>query len=126
AATSAQLNNPSGIAVDSGGDIYITDGGNRIRKVSNGVIATVAGGGTVSSGDNGQATSAQLNNVAGIAVDAAGSLFIAVGNRVRKVSNGVITTAAGNGTAGFSGARRPPASAHVYNPPRNSLPPRRN
>ena len=115
-ATSAQLNNPSGIAVDSGGNIYITDGGNRIRKVSNGVVTTVAGGGTVSSGDNGPATSAQLNNVAGIAVDAAGSLYIAAGNRIRKVSNGVITTVAGNGTAGFSGDGGPAASAQLNNP----------
>ena len=60
-APDASLNNPSGVAVDSAGDIYIADTMNyRVRKVSIGVIATVAGGGTAGLGDNGPATSAQL------------------------------------------------------------------
>jgi hypothetical protein len=62
-AASAQLSNPSGIAVDSAGNIYFADVGNQvIRKISKGVITTVAGNGTAGfSGDNGPATSAQLN-----------------------------------------------------------------
>ncbi len=114
-ATRAQFDNPSGIAVDTGGNLYIADAG-RIRQVSNGVVTTVAGGGTVSPGDNGPATDAQLNSIAGIAVDAAGSLYIAARNRIRKVSNGVITTVAGNGTAGFSGDTGPAAGAQLNNP----------
>src|SRR6266446_5816837 len=107
-ATSAQLN-ASGVAVDAGGNLYITDTlNNRVRKVSNGVITTVAGNGTVGfSGDNGPATSAQLSLSAaiqaGIALDAAGSIYFTdYGNvRIRKVSNGVITTVAGNGMEGI-------------------------
>jgi len=101
-ATSSKLNFPFGVAVDSGGNLYIADGANNcIRKVSNGVISTVAGTGTPGfSGDNGPATSAQLNSPWGVAVDTAGNLYIADTRnaRIRKVSNGVITTVAGGGT----------------------------
>ena len=101
-ATSAQLNNPYGVAVDSAGNLYIADSGNsRIRMVANGVITTVAGSGTQGfGGDNGSATSAQLNNPYGVAVDSFGNLYIAdSGNsRIRMVANGVITTVAGGGS----------------------------
>jgi hypothetical protein len=83
---------------------------NRIRRVSNGVITTVAGNGAPGfSGDNGPATSAQLYQPMGVAVDSAGNLYIAdtYNQRIRKVSNGVITTVAGNGTYGFQRRRRP-------------------
>jgi DNA-binding beta-propeller fold protein YncE len=83
------------------------------------VISTVAGNGTQGfSGDNGPATSAQLNQPAGIAVDSAGNLYIADegNNRIRKVTNGVITTVAGNGTRGFSGDGGPATSAQLYFP----------
>ena len=106
--------------MDSAGNLYIADtGNNRIRKVSNGVITTVAGNGTAGfSGDNGPATSAQLYDPAGVAVDSAGNLYIADtgNNRIRKVSNGVITTVAGNGTAGFSGDGGPATSAQLNDP----------
>ena len=88
--------------MDSAGNLYIADAINQcIRKVSSGVIATVAGTGTHGfSGDNGPATSARLDNPYGVAVDSAGSLYIAdsSNNRIRKVSGGVIATVAGNGT----------------------------
>ena len=65
------------------------------------------------SGDNGPATSAQLNSPDGVAVDSFGTLYIAdTGNsRIRKASNGVISTVAGNGTPGFSGDNGPATSA---------------
>ncbi len=119
-ATSARLNFPYGVAVDSVGNLYIADSENwRARKVSNGVITTVAGNGTQGfSGDNGPATSAQLFIPSGVAVDSVGNLYIADtgNNRVRKVSNGVITTAAGNGTQGFIGDNGLATSAQLYVP----------
>ena len=114
-ATSTELNSPSGVAVDSAGNLYIADTSNfRVRKVSNGMITTVAGNGTQgSSGDNGPATSAQLHDPCGVAVDSAGNIYIADGNNIRKVSNGIITTVAGNGTQGFSGDNGPATSAEL-------------
>jgi uncharacterized protein (TIGR03437 family) len=116
----AALSGPQGVAVDSAGDLYIADTGNNcIRKVSNGVITTVAGNGTYGfSGDNGPATSAQVNQPWGVAVDSAGNLYVSDtgNNRIRKVSNGVITTVAGNGTRGFSGDGGPATSAQVNLP----------
>jgi len=81
-ATSARLNVVRGVAVDSSGNLFIADTGNqRIRKVdTSGIITTVAGvGGQGFSGDGGPATSAQLFDVRGIALDASGNLFMADG-----------------------------------------------
>ena len=83
--------------------MYIADTGNqRIRKISNGVIIAVAGGGPTLGGlgDNGPATSALLNYPFGVAVDPAGNLYIedTLDQRIRKVSNGIITTIAGGGS----------------------------
>jgi trimeric autotransporter adhesin len=122
-ATSAQLYDPEGVAVDSASNLYIADKGNsRIRKVSGGVITTVAGSGPTGltgggfSGDNGPATSARLYSD-GVAVDSAGNLYIADGNsRIRKVSKGVITIVAGNGRQGFSGDNGPATSARLFEP----------
>lgn len=106
AATNAGLNFPSGVAVDSKGNVFIADEYNgRVRKVdTNGIIITVAGGGSGS--DGGAATNASLNRPWGVVLDAVGNLFIGDlgNNRVRKVdANGIITTVAGNGSASFSG-----------------------
>jgi trimeric autotransporter adhesin len=118
-ATSAQLNFPLSVALDSVGNLYIAEGNNhRIRKVSDGVITTVAGNGSFGfSGDYGPATSAQLTAF-GVAVDSAGSIYIAdvSNNRIRRVLNGVITTVAGNGTAGLGGDNGPATSAQLDSP----------
>ena len=108
-ATSASFDaNPAtlqGLAIDSAGNLYITDGGNnRIRKVSGGIITTYAGGG--SGGDGSQANQASLRSPNGIAVDSAGNLYIAdtLNGRVRKVdTSGTITTVAGSGSFASSG-----------------------
>jgi sugar lactone lactonase YvrE len=105
-ATKAQLHQPDGLAVDSAGNVYIADLGNsRVRKVSTaGTITTVAGSGSSgTAGDGGSATSAQLLNVWNLAIDSAGNLFIADGDRVRKVSGTTINTVAGTQAAGFGG-----------------------
>lgn len=98
----ARLNQPDDIAVDAAGNLYLLDQGNqRVRKVSAGIISTVAGNGQAGfSGDGGQARTASLNNPQSIAVDALGNLYIAdTGNdRVRLVSaDGKIQTIAGGG-----------------------------
>jgi len=102
-ATSAQLNWPNGVAVDSVGNIYIADSNNFvIRKVtvSTGIISTVAGdGGRGNSGDGGLATSAEFGFPNAVALDSAGNIYIVDGNNpvIRKVtvSTGIINTIAG-------------------------------
>jgi sugar lactone lactonase YvrE len=109
AASSATLNTPIGVAVDTADNLYIADAfNNRIRKVNAaGVITTVAGNGDARfSGDHAAATSASLSAPFGVAVDKVGNLYIAdtSNHRIRKVdASGTITTVAGNGTEGFSG-----------------------
>jgi uncharacterized protein (TIGR03437 family) len=127
-ATRALLSSPSGVALDATGNIYIADTGNdAIRKVStNGTITTVAGkqlfpgiGDGGYAGDGGPATSAELFGPAGVAVDAAGDLFIADtrNQRIREVlANGTITTVAGNGTPNYSGDGGPATAAELYTP----------
>ncbi len=110
AATIARLNDPRGVAVNSVGDIYISDTGNeRIRRVdhSTGIITTIAGGNGVGySGDHGPATAAQINSPNELAFDSTGNLYIAdtANERVRKVdTSGIITTVAGTASTGFAG-----------------------
>ena len=119
-ATDAALNNPHGVAVDAGGNIYISDTNNFVvRKVDQaGVITTFAGNGTVTTNPNGsRATEVALVSPWGLAVDKAGNLYIGefLGYRVRKVDPaGNITTVAGNGTSGFSGDGGPATSAMMW------------
>jgi hypothetical protein len=111
AATVAQVNVPSGVAVDQAGHIFIADTFNhRVRRVDavTGEITTVAGNGSAGPlGDGASATAAQLNFPLDVAVDGAGNVLIAdsFNNRVRRVDaiTGVITTVAGNGIAGYAG-----------------------
>ncbi|MGB6302633.1 MAG: Ig-like domain repeat protein [Acidobacteriaceae bacterium] len=110
-ATNATMEQPSAVALDAAGNLYIAEtGANLVRKVSlpNGIISTGAGTGSAGySGDRGAATSATLNAPAGVASNKAGDIFIAdTGNNViRRVyaSSGIIVTVAGTGTSGYSG-----------------------
>ena len=120
AATSSSLAGPVDVKLDAAGNLYIADQSNdRIRMVTNGIISTFAGNGTATfGGDNGPATSAQLNGPSGVALDPAGNLIIADtrNNVIRKVSGGIITTLAGNGTANYSGDNGPAVAAAVNGP----------
>jgi len=124
-ATSAYLFYPSGLALDNSGNLYLADCGDaRIRIIApSGVITTVAGTGTASrpgySGDGGPAVQAQLSWPKDVALDQAGNMYIAdTGNsRIRKVDgNGIITTIAGTGIAGFSGDQGPGIAAQLNLP----------
>ncbi|HXN22335.1 MAG TPA: hypothetical protein VOA41_06285 [Candidatus Dormibacteraeota bacterium] len=118
AATAASFYEPSGVAVDASGNLYIADIYNsRIRRVdaATGIITTVAGNGFFFfSGDGGPATSASLDRPRGVAVDGSGNLYIADTNnyRIRRVdaATGIITTVAGGGTGGDGG---PATSASI-------------
>lgn len=107
AATSASLNYPDGIAIDSIGNLYICDDGNyRLRKVNpNGTITTIAGNGTSSfSGENILANGASLADLAGVNLDSKGNIYITEAYRVRKINaSGIISTIAGQTYDGFSG-----------------------
>ena len=123
-ATSASLNLPRGVAVDTSGNVYIADRSNhRVRLVdgATGTITTVAGTtSTGFSGDGGPATTANLNSPQGVAVDGSGNLYISdtLHDRIRRVdaATGVITTVAGDGVRGFSGDGGPATSANLDRP----------
>ena len=124
AATSAELGYPTGVFTDGLGNLFIADSINhRIRRVDgqSGVITTVAGTGTFGfSGDGGAATSAELGAPSGVFADGLGNLFIAdsSNHRIRRVNGqtGVITTAVGTGTQGFSGDGGAATSAELGAP----------
>jgi sugar lactone lactonase YvrE len=121
-ATEAMFSHPTDLALDLQGNLYILDrGNNRVRKVDPaGIITTFAGeGGYGFSGDGGPATAAKLSTTNGLAVDAAGNVYIADSDnaRIRRVDlNGIITTIVGTGQAGFSGDGGPMAKAQLSSP----------
>ncbi len=108
-AVAAQLSNASALAIDAAGNLYVADTYNhKIRLITrDGKISTVAGSGTQGfDGDGGLAIQAKLNAPAGVAVDAAGNLYIADtrNHRIRRVSAaGLIETVAGTGVSAFNG-----------------------
>jgi uncharacterized protein (TIGR03437 family) len=118
-ATAARLAEPLGLVLDRDGSLLIADNENhRVRRVSAGVISTVAGASHYG-GDNGPATSALLDWPDGVAVDRDGTVYIADmgNNRIRKVApNGAITTYAGTGENGVTGDNGPATSAQLSLP----------
>ncbi len=116
----ATMNYPTGLAIDGSGNLYIADALNlRIRKISSGSINTIAGNGVMSySGNGGPALNAQMNAPEAAAMDSAGNLYVAdTGNNVvRKISKGIITNFAGNGTAGSGGDGGTATSAQLRSP----------
>ena len=104
AATSTRISGPFGVALDLSGNLIFADSGNnRIRKISSGIVSTIAGTGVGGySGDGALATSAQIAYPRYLRVDSAGNIVIAdaSNNRVRKIdTSGIITTIIGNGSA---------------------------
>ncbi|MEI9908927.1 MAG: NHL repeat-containing protein [Bacteroidota bacterium] len=124
AAITANINSPSGVAVDNAGNIFITEPNqNRIRKIaaSNGIISIIAGTGTPGfGGDGGPAVLATLDYPTSIATDVSGNVYFsdAYNKRIRKISSvtGTITTVAGTGNVGYSGDGGPATSAQIRIP----------
>jgi uncharacterized protein (TIGR03437 family) len=118
----ASLNHPRALAVDSIGNLYVSDLDNRRIRLVNpgGMISTVAGNGIPGNlGDGGLAVNASLSDFTGLALDAAGNLYIADASnrRVRKVTPaGIISTIAGTGVEGFSGDGGQATSAQLGRP----------
>ena len=120
-ATNAQLSQPSGIAIDRKGNLYIADTYNwRIRKVDkNGIITTIAGDASTNFADNVPATSSSLNAPLGVSTDNFGNVFIAdtYHNRIRKVDTlGIITTVAGSSGGGYYGDGGQATDAYLSEP----------
>jgi uncharacterized protein (TIGR03437 family) len=121
-AVNAALNSPTDVAVDRDGNLFIADRANlRVRKVTpDGTISTAVGSGRATPlGDGGPAKSAGLSSVISLTVDGVNNLYLgdAGTQRVRKVtSDGVITTVAGNGQAGYTGDGVPAIASAIYNP----------
>jgi sugar lactone lactonase YvrE len=121
-ATKASFNFPSGLALDSKGNLYISDrSNNRVRRVTpKGVVNTYAGNGEEGyGGDSGPALKARIDRPFGLAIDKKDNLYIADrrNNRVRKVNpSGIITTAAGDGGFFYMGDNGPAYRASIAGP----------
>jgi trimeric autotransporter adhesin len=114
-AATAWLGAPAALAVDSSGNIYFSDiDHQRVMVMSNSTVSTAAGGGTAI-GDNGPAVNAQLVVPFGVAADAKGNVYSLdmARNGVRRITNGIISTVAGNGIFGAAGDFGPATSAQL-------------
>jgi hypothetical protein len=123
-ALNSSLRAPSGVAVDSAGNVYIADTLHwAIRKIGlDGIISTVVGGplsfGGGFSGDGGPASAAKTAGPTGVAVDGSGNIYFTDGHHIRKISpDGIINTVAGGGqcTAQGYGDGGPASKAYFYN-----------
>ena len=120
-ATAAELHDPWSVVLDKAGNIYIAyQINNCVRMVNtSGIITTIAGNGVGGySGDGGPATSAELFEPYGVAVDASGNVYISDFNETVRMVNtsGIITTIVGNGVGGYSGDGGPATAAEIQYP----------
>ena len=116
-ATEAQLDEPTGVAVDTAGNVYVADSQNHtIRRIGlGGTIETIAGTGSFGyAGDGGPATQARLTFPFDVAADASGSVYVTdtFNHRIRRIgTDGTIETVAGTGTEGYGGDGGPATEA---------------
>jgi hypothetical protein len=118
--SNARFANPSGVAVDGSGNIYVADTDNcAIRKItSSGGVTTVAGSAGHCGSSDGSGSAAQFYGPLGIAIDGSGNLYVADtgNNAIRKITPvGIVTTFAGS--AGVSGFSDGTGSAAIFNNP---------
>ena len=120
-ATAASFNGPLNVVADAAGNIYVSDGNNyRIRKISTaGIITTVAGNGISAYAGDGLAATATAMNPTSVTMDAAGNMYVSdyMNGRVRKINTaGIVSTYAGNGSAGIAGMGGPATAASIGAP----------
>jgi uncharacterized protein (TIGR03437 family) len=113
----ASLYDPYGVAIDAQGNLLISDTFDfRVRKVSGGVITTIAGNGLPgTSGDGGQATVATVNSPTSMALDSSGDIYLDAAYEVRKLAvDGIISQVAGTGAQGYGGDNGPAVAAQLF------------